>query len=148
VVGDLIYRLQRAGHEAWIIGASTNSKQIQEINKLDCDCGLELHFNSFVSKDMFGTEVLHADSKNGRKLAQCIQSKLVDKLKTKDRGVKLGHYQQNVRKPIISMLTDTNCPFVIPEPLFLSNDEDLLKIDIKLISIAIFEGLESYQNLI
>lgn len=148
VIGDLIHRLQKAGHEAWIIGASTNTKQIQEINGLNCDCGLELHFNSFSTQEMHGTEVLHADSKNGRKLAQCIQSKLVEKLKTKDRGVKLGYYQQDTRKPIISILTDTNCPFVVPEPLFLSNNEDLLKIDIQLISISIFEGLESYQYLI
>ena len=148
IVGDLIYRLEKSGNEAWIIGASTNSKQIEQINSLGCDCGLELHFNSFSSQEMHGTEVLHAGSKNGEKLAQCIQSKLIEKLKTKDRGVKLGHYQQNVRKPIISMLADTNCPFVVPEPLFLSNDDDLLKIDIQLISIALFEGFESYKYLI
>ncbi|MBT4269232.1 MAG: N-acetylmuramoyl-L-alanine amidase [Deltaproteobacteria bacterium] len=146
VVGDLVFRLQKAGHEAWLIGAGNNRVQIADINKLGVDCGLELHFNSFSVADMSGTEVLHAGSKRGVSLAECIQKALLEKLRTKDRGIKMGHHRGDVRKPIIEMLKDTNCPFVVPEPLFLSNPDDYSRIDIPAISIALFEGLEGYSQ--
>lgn len=144
IIGDLIYRLQKAGHEAWIIGADSNLEQIKQINELDADCGMELHFNSFVTDKLQGTEVLHAGSRLGMRLADCVQKRLVARLGTKDLGVRLGHYQGNVRKPIIEILRDTNCPFIVPEPLFLSNPFDLSRLDPAGIAIALFDGLMDY----
>ena len=43
-------------------------------------------------------------------------------------------------KPIIEIVRKTNCPFIVVEPLYFSNDSDFEKIDIPLISTAIFEG--------
>ena len=146
VIGDLVFRLQKAGHQPWLIGADSNVRQIARINELKADCGLELHFNAFVNGSMHGTEVLHAGSERGAALAACIQKPLVDRLKTRDRGIKIGHFRGDVRQPIIDMLVATNCPFVITEPLFLSHPGDFEKVDIPLISIALLEGLEAYRK--
>jgi len=148
VIGDLIYRLTKTGHEAWLIGADNNLEQINQINKLNVDCGLELHFNAFTKDSMKGTEVLHANSEKGILLADCIQKSLVKRLGTRDRGIMIGHFRGNVRKPILGMLQNTNCPFVIPEPLFLSNPGDFSKIDVLAISWAIFTGLENYEQIL
>ncbi|MBU2514521.1 N-acetylmuramoyl-L-alanine amidase [bacterium] len=144
IIGDLVFRLQKAGHEAWIIGADSNLEQIKRINELDADCGLELHFNSHTGDKLNGTEVLHAGSEKGMLLAECVQKALVDRLGTKDLGIRLGHFQGNVTKPIIEMLKDTNCPFIVPEPLFLSNIFDLSRLDPAGIAIALFDGLITY----
>jgi N-acetylmuramoyl-L-alanine amidase len=148
IIGDLIFRLQKANHEAWLIGADSNREQIERINELGVDCGLELHFNSHVGDKLNGTEVLHAGSKRGALLAGCIQKTLVSRLGTRDMGVRLGHAQGDVRKPIIEMLMDTNCPFVVPEPLFLSNPFDIRRLDPAGIAIALFDGLMDYYNAI
>ena len=146
IIGDLILRLQKAGHEAWIIGADSNLEQIKRINELQVDCGMELHFNSHTGQELNGTEVLHAGSTRGKLLAGSVQKELVKRLGTKDRGIRLGHYQGNRRKPIIEMLRETNCPFIVPEPLFLSNPFDLSRLDPAGIAIALFDGLIDFYN--
>jgi len=148
IIGDLAFRMDKLGHEAWIIGADTNKNQVKEINKLKPDFGLELHFNSFGKKEFQGTEVLHAGSKKGESLAIEIHNSVVDILDTNRRGTPVGHYQLNKRKPIIEIIRNTKCPFVVAEPLFLSNDSDFDKIDITLISVGILKGCLAYwENL-
>ena len=147
IAGRLCQLLSEKGYFAWIIGADTNANQIDAINKLNPSCGLELHFNSFTDGTMHGTEVLHAGSKRGIQLAQHIQNNLLDRLGTKDRGIKKGYYQGDYRKPLVEMLSKTNCPFVIPEPLFLSNPGDFAKVGSgmrELVAIALCDGIELY----
>lgn len=144
VIGDLAYRLDKLGHQAWIIGADSNRDQVADINELAPDFGLELHFNSHLSQKLDGTEVLYSGSKNGYSLALNVSSYLSEMLGTKNRGVVIGNYQLNKRKPIIEIIRKTVCPFVVVEPLFLSNDSDFEKIDITLISVGILRGCVSY----
>ena len=145
IIGDLVFRLDKAGHTAHLIGSGSNAAQIARINALHPDFGLELHFNNMSTYPAWhGTECLHSGSISGLSLARDINNSLCSKLKTKNRGVHVGHYQLDKRKKIIDMIRLTNCPFVVVEPLFLSNDSDFQKIDIQLISIAIFEGVINY----
>lgn len=145
IIGDLAFRLDKLGHEAWIIGADTNKNQVKEINKLKPDFGLELHFNNMAGHPEWnGTEVMHAGSKKGTELAIEIHNSVVDILDTNRRGTPVGNYQLDIRKPIIEIIRNTNCPFVVIEPLFLSNDSDFEKIDITLISVGILKGILVY----
>ncbi len=144
VLGDLIFRLGKRGHEAWIIGADSNSYQATKINKLNPDFGFELHFNSFHDATWNGTEVLHSGSKKGRALASALHDSIVDLLGTKGRGTPIAHYQLNKRKPLITIIKNTVCTFVVIEPLFLSNPSDFEKIDITLISVGILRGILNY----
>ena len=148
ICGDLVFRLQKAGHQAWLIGAHTNAEQIKDINKRKTDCGLELHFNSHSDPNVCGTEVLHAGSVKGEILARNIQWALVDRLKTKDRGVKTGYYRGDPGRGVIPILRKTDCPFVVPEPLFLSNETDFSRIDIQAISIALFDGICAFEEVL
>ena len=117
----------------------------EKINELNVDLGLELHFNGFSDSSVSGAETLHAGTKKGSKLAECIQYHLVNSLGRKDRGIKTGHYRQNIRRPIIDMLRLTNCPFVVPEPGFLTNKEDLNVIaDYEEVADSIFCGIDRF----
>lgn len=145
VIGDLTAKLDFAGHEAWIIGAGKNRDQVEEINMLNPDFGLELHFNNMASKPKWnGSLVMHSGSRLGMKLAHSIQNSVVGVLGTKNLGIVLGTYQLSKRKPLIEIIKNTVCPFVVIEPLFLSNDDDFKKLDINEISTGIFNGILGY----
>ena len=88
--------------------------------------------------------VLHAGSQRGMALALAIQKIQLQALGTKDAGIHKAHYQLDRRKPIITMVRDTACPFVVVEPLYLSNDEDFERVDVPGISIAIVRGCVEY----
>ena len=145
VLGDLIFRLDKLGHQAWIIGADANTNQVKAINKLKPDFGLELHYNNMATKPEWnGSLVMHAGSKKGTELALCVLHSTVDVLGTRDRGIFKAHYQLDKRKELITIVKYTKCPFVVPEILFLSNPDDFEKIDITLISVGILRGILSY----
>lgn len=146
VIGDLIFRLDKAGHEAHLIGSDSNRVQVEQINAINPEIGLELHFNASTSADMHGTETLYSGSLPGGELAFAVNTRIVDLLKTKNRGIKVGYYQQDRDKPVIEIIRKTCCPFVVIEPLFLSNPDDFARVDIQLISIAIFEGILRYRE--
>jgi len=145
VLGDLVFRLDKLGHEAWIVGADTNKNQVKMVNKLKPDFGLELHYNNMTSKPEWnGSLVMHAGSEKGMKLAECINKEIVGMLGTRDRGIFKAHYQLDKRKELITIVKYTNCPFVVPEILFLSNPSDFEKIDIASISIGLLKGILAY----
>lgn len=146
IIGRCCQIMSRRGHLPYLIGAGDNKFQIEQINKRYPACGVELHFNSFTDDSMHGTEVLHAGSIKGTRLAQHVQNNIVNRLGTKNRGVIKGHYQGDWRTPIIDMLKYTNCPFIVPEPLFFSNPEDLTRLDHEAIATAICDGIELYLN--
>jgi N-acetylmuramoyl-L-alanine amidase len=144
IVGRCVNLLSQRGYEVWLIGADSNAKQIEKINQLDADCGLELHFNSCSDPDVQGCETLYSGSQKGKSLAELIQKRLVSALKTADRGVKIGYYRQDRSQPVIPMLRLTNCPFVIPEPLFLSAAGDFSKLNTELVAKALCQGIEDF----
>lgn len=144
IIGDLVFRLDQAGHKAYLIGADSNARQVEKINAINPSIGLELHFNSFSTPEMHGTETLYSGSDKGGALAFNVNYSIVEALGTKDRGIKIGYYRQDKTKPIIEIIRNTRCPFIVVEPLFLSNDDDFSKIDIQLISMAIFDGILNY----
>ena len=148
VIGSLVFKLTKAGHTAFLIGHGSNSSQADAVNKLDCDFGLELHFNSHSDKSMNGTETLYSGSATGHGLANAINSSLSALLHTRDRGCHVGHYQLDPEKPLITIIKNTNPTFVVVEPLFLSNEKDRGKIDIELISTGIFEGILDYIGVV
>ena len=146
IIGDLIFRLDKAGYEALLVGSASNRDQAIRTNEMHPDFGLELHFNNHNIKGFHGTEVLHAGSIQGERLSGYLEYNLVGALGTYDRGTHKAYYQLDPNNPIITIVKDTHCPFVVVEPLFLSNDEDFAKIDIQLISIALYEGVISYGD--
>ncbi len=148
IIGDLIFRLDKAGHTAHLIGSDSNRNQVERINEIDPDFGLELHFNNSVRESWNGTMVLYSGSRKGRKLALKISNSISGLLGTKNKGAVIGNYRLDRRRPIIEIIRKTRCPFVVVEPLFLSNAQDFEKIDVPLISIAIMEGIYKYWEAI
>lgn len=144
IIGDLTFRLDKLGHIVYTVGSNTNAHQAARVNEINPDFGLELHFNNFSAQDFNGTEVMHSGSKTGILLAEKIQNSLVKFLGTRDRGIVKAHYQLDKRKPLIEIVRKTRCPFIVVEPLFLSNPDDFRKIDIQLISIALMEGILNF----
>ncbi|TWH49163.1 N-acetylmuramoyl-L-alanine amidase [Sporomusa sp. KB1] len=80
------------------------------------DVFISIHTNSAESPVAHGTEVYHyPDSVNGEQLAACLQARLVEKLGTANRGVKEANFQ---------VLRETDCPAVLVEVAFISNESD------------------------
>jgi len=80
------------------------------------DVFISIHTNSAENPAAHGTEVYHyPDSVSGKQLAACLQARLVKKLETADRGVKQANFQ---------VLRETDCPAVLVEVAFISNDTD------------------------
>lgn len=144
IIGDMIFRLDKLGHTAHLIGSGHNEDQVAIINRIDPDFGLELHFNGHTDDTVHGTMCLHAGAGRGVKLANHVNSRLVSILGTKNKGTRKGYYQLDPTQPLIHMIRETNCPFIVVEPLYLSNPSDFEKIDIPAISIAIVEGCVAY----
>ena len=91
-----------------------------ESNKFDADVFVSIHCNAFNAKAR-GTETWYFyNSKNGLKLAECVQYTLQDKGGRLDRGVKPA-------KPGVNglyVLTNTNAPAVLVEIGFIDQLDD------------------------
>ena len=144
IIGKLIYDLGLLGHLCYLIGTMSNSKQVTEINHLNVDFGIELHFNSHTDDQMNGAECLHSGAVYGGLLAFSINTALCESLGVRDRGTHVGHYRLDNTKRLITMIRDTNCPFVIVEPLFLSNDFDFVRLNFDKITTGILNGINHY----
>ncbi|MEN6565784.1 MAG: N-acetylmuramoyl-L-alanine amidase [Veillonellales bacterium] len=109
-------------------------------NANQADLFVSIHANSAVNPDAHGTEVYHyPGSGEGKKLAGLIQNALIAELKTVDRGVKEANFQ---------VLRETDCPAVLVEVAFISNEVDrqlLTSYASQLgAAIAIAAGIECY----
>jgi len=101
---------------------------------------VSLHANSFTDPAAHGTEVWHySGSSGGIRLARSIQSKIVRRLHTADRGVKPAEF---------TVLSATDCPAVLIETAFLSNPVDRTLLTSpqfqEQFAVAIAEGIEEY----
>lgn len=123
------------------LGTTTNSslkKRVKISNEAKCDYFISIHCNAGGGT---GTEVL-VIKKGGKaeELAEAVLSKIVSKLKLRDRGVK----EQNV-----CVLRETDCPAIVVETAFVDHAQDslLLKNSQKEFAEAIFEGVREYLKL-
>ena len=139
-------RLLAAGHEVKLtrcgdIDDDGLSWRAELANDWGADLFLSIHANSAVSASAHGTEVYHyPDSVPGERLARAIQSRIVSRLHTSDRGVKTARYQ---------VLWETDCTAILIETAFISNSSDraLLTgpVSQEEIAIAIAEGISEIQ---
>ena len=85
-------------------------------NANNADVFVSIHANSVANPTAHGTEVYHyPGSAEGRRLAACLQNRLVAEMGTADRGVKEANFQ---------VLRQTDCPAALVEVAFLSNEAD------------------------
>lgn len=113
-------------------------------NEWGADIFVSIHCNA-ANTTARGTEVecYNADSdNNGAKLAQCIQSQIVDALGTVDRGIK--------SRPGLLVLRMTDMPAVLVEMAFIDNDEDALLLTRRAddFARAIARGVTDYENIV
>jgi N-acetylmuramoyl-L-alanine amidase len=94
-------------------------------NTLNATLFLSIHNNAYNTKS-HGTETLYYPTPAGatgftsKRFAQIIQSRLVSKLKTKDRGI--------VERPNLVVLKATKMPAALAEVAFMDNSEELQKL--------------------
>ena len=123
------------------LGTSATSAltaRVKISNEAKCDYFISIHCNAGGGT---GSEVL-VIKKGGKaeKLANVVLSKIIDKLKTRNRGVK----EQNV-----CVLRETDCPAILVETAFIDHAKDslLLKNNQREFAEAIFEGVREYLGL-
>jgi len=127
---NLYYDSQYADRPVAVCGAA---------NDWPADVFVSIHCNAANTQAM-GTEVecCSVDS-NGGKLAQCIQSQIVDSLGTVDRGVK--------EMPGLIVIKHTDMPACLVEMAFIDNDADaqLLVDSEDEFARAIARGITDYE---
>jgi len=85
-------------------------------NGYGADLFVSIHCNGATNADAKGTETFCAlIGGDSEKLATCIQKQIVSSLGTVDRGVKTGNFY---------VLRLTDCPAVLVETAFISNEDD------------------------
>ena len=86
------------------------------INRMDMI--ISIHCNSYKNSLANGTECLVYDlGSRAADLADCIQTHIVDRFDTMDRGLKSRHD--------LAILRETRMPAVLVETAFISNDDDV-----------------------
>jgi len=85
-------------------------------NRFGADVFVSIHCNAATNTDAKGTETFCiATGDDSEKLATCIQKQIVSSLGTVDRGVKTDNFY---------VLRLTDCPAVLVETAFISNEDD------------------------
>lgn len=110
-------------------------------NEGKCDLFISIHCNSHTNASSNGTEVLvYKFGGEAEKLAEKVQSKLIEAFNTADRGVK--EYNAKV-------LRSTDMPAILVETAFISNtaNAELLKDKQNEFAKAIFGGVCDYLGL-
>ena len=91
--------------------------QITEVsNRFGAELFVSIHCNAATDSDVKGTGTFCIETGgDSEKLAICIQQQIVNSLGTVDRGVKTGNFY---------VLRLTDCPAVLVETAFITNEED------------------------
>ena len=85
-------------------------------NNFGADLFVSIHCNAAANEAAQGTETYcYTDDGDSDKLATCIQQQIVSHLGTVDRGVKVANFY---------VLRLTDCPAVLVETAFISNEAD------------------------
>ena len=147
-VGDLVARyLNQAGVE--VVGVCQDDSLgavCNAANSLNTDVFISIHCNSATNKAADGTETYYYHtSEKGKKLAQCIQSQIVDSLCTNDRGIKPAVPGRNG----LFVLNNTNAVAVLVELAFISNMDDVILLSENRddFARAIARGVTDYQQM-
>ena len=145
-IADLVEKyLVAAGVE--VVGnlqSDSLDEVVQSSNNLSADVFISIHCNAF-NEMANGTEVwYYHTSRNGRKLADCIQRQIVDSLGTADRGAKgaVPHTDNS-----LYVLNNTDAVAVLVETAFIDNAEDevLLRTRQDDFARAIARGITDYE---
>jgi len=115
IIGELaMYYLQQAGdYDVLLIHNDDLQAICDASNKFGAELFISIHCNAADNHEAKGTETFY---NSADKLAQCIQSQIVDTLNTVDRGIKDGSHLYVIRR--------TDCPAVLVECAFISNEQD------------------------
>lgn len=146
-VADLVEKyLVAAGVE---VCGNLQSDDLDEVcsasNGANADLFISIHCNASTNAEANGTEVwYHSASISGRALADCIQTQIVDGLKTTDRGTKKAVPGENG----LYVLNNTNAVAVLVELAFITNSDDciLLTKNADDFARAIACGVTDYQG--
>ena len=137
LVGMVVQKIQRVGHEAYHVGTGELEEKVDYINAIAPDCAIELHLNAGGGH---GYETLHyPGSVQGKALASSVNSSVGLVLNSRNRGIKEGWYRMD--RPGVEdyqgdvdgdenidyFLAQTNCPAIIFEMYFLDNAEERAK---------------------
>ena len=141
-------------HEPFIVyrDGTTYSKLPERVNETGADVAISLHCNAF-NGQASGSETLHyANSKNGARLAEHIQKKVVGVMELPDRGLRPVNVKYKGRKGDRGghLCKHTSMPTVIVEAFFIDNDSDLKRGEERIIILAaaIAQGAIDYVEAI
>ena len=104
--------LREVGYNALFIQKNELYEIVELSNDFDAQLFVSIHCNAAENRSAQGTETFYG-SDEGSKLAQCIQSQIIDNLGTVDRGTKDGSRLYVIR--------NTNAVAVLVEVEFISN---------------------------
>lgn len=92
-------------------------RHIKDASKeFGADLFISIHCNGSINREAKGTETFcYTLGDDSEKLAACIQNQIIRHLGTVDRGVKTGNFY---------VLRMANCPAVLVETAFISNESD------------------------
>ena len=122
LVGMVVQKIQRVGHEAYHVGTGELEEKVDYINAIAPDCAIELHLNAGGGH---GYETLHyPGSIQGKALASSVNSSVGLVLNSRNRGIKEGWYKMDKKNGPDYFLAQTNCPAIIFEMYFLDNQEE------------------------
>lgn len=121
--GLIAENLHRAGFKPVIVfRGDSYTGMVNDVNATGADIAIELHCNGVDNKSVQGTETLHwHNSKNGKRLAECLQKPIVAVIGENDRGLKPIN-DGGRGAPFLKL---TKMPSAILEPFFISNDDSL-----------------------
>ena len=114
-ISELVCRyLREVGYNALFIQRNELYEITELSNDFCADLFISVHCNAAENTSAQGTETFYG-SDEGSKLAQCIQSQIIDNLGTVDRGIKDGSRLYVIR--------NTNAIATLVEVEFISNEQ-------------------------
>lgn len=132
--------LKKRGHSVMEYQQQKSFTEISyQENISGADLFISVHCNSFSNETANGIETLYYPTSNkGKKLAECVQKSLVNKLNLTDRGIKARND--------LHVLKRTLSPAILVECAFISNakEEELLRNSPELFAEGICSGIEKY----
>lgn len=142
--GNFDVRLSRPTPETTLGTSNATSLQarVNDANSWGADYFISIHSNAAENPAANGTEVyVYSTSSAAYPLAQDIQEQIVERLGTRDLGVK--------ENPSLYVLRRTNMPALLVELAFITNasDAELLRDDRYLFAYAIYQGILEYFDM-
>ena len=140
IVSAVEQKLKSLGHKVVIASCdheANANKQLQRIvavanNHKDADLFISVHFNAFEDPKANGVEVYSYSKKGkGHEFAVDIQDELV----------KLGFTDRKKKEAGFYVLRHTICPAVLIETAFLTNADDMKKLNVDKVSSAIVKAV-------